>query len=280
MCDWKMRREEVARLISLYRESKCLWDYRSSEYKRTDLKRESWQNLSDIFGRPVDEIKKKVKHLRSSYVSEKKKCDEYFGVLPSYRPNLFYYDDMTFLDPIIVLRKMPKFEKFENADSLIEFSEQPIENTISEQYVTEEVVVSPPRLSPQRPVESQQKPIKKHKRLAPYYTKLNAAVNTLAEATKSTSEDSIYTSFGRTIALQLGQLSPLEATAAMSDIHQILSKNVIKSMMSKSRGMSSGGIRRDSGVIGQPETKFSDLIETVEHELEEDDETAEFDESL
>ncbi|XP_011186436.1 uncharacterized protein LOC105214611 [Zeugodacus cucurbitae] len=102
--DW--RRAEILDLICMYRESECLWNYLNPEYKDIDLKKNAWEEIANFFGRNVEEVKKKIKNLRTSYVLEKKKVDtkKISSGDSLYQPRLFYYDEMTFLDPIVVLR--------------------------------------------------------------------------------------------------------------------------------------------------------------------------------
>ncbi|XP_054087627.1 uncharacterized protein LOC114804269 [Zeugodacus cucurbitae] len=102
--DW--RQAEIFDLLSMYRESECLWNCLNPEYKDVKLKQNAWKEIATFFGRNVEEVKKKIKNLRTSYVIEKKKVDSKKtnsgGSL--YEPSLFYYDEMTFLDPVIILR--------------------------------------------------------------------------------------------------------------------------------------------------------------------------------
>ncbi|XP_055920950.1 uncharacterized protein LOC129952412 [Eupeodes corollae] len=239
LSDWKMQREEVLQLIGAYKKLKCLWDFRSNAYKRFDLRKYSWEKLAKMFGKKPTEVKTKIKYLRSAYVSEKKKVDDSYGTSKIYQPNLFYYNDMNFLDSIVVCRKGPKIENYDhNSDSITEYDErQPGEATLSEQDVTVEDVILPPHPLPTtlKTAESHFKARKEKRRLSPYYSKLDAAVNNLEEATKSSPEDSIYTAFAKIVEMQLSQLTLLDATAAMSEIHQILSKSIIKSMLSNNR---------------------------------------------
>lgn len=64
---------EVFKIIALYRQYPCLWEYRSPDYKRIDLKRNAWEEIGKEMGKSVEEVKKKIKYLRSAYVGEKKK---------------------------------------------------------------------------------------------------------------------------------------------------------------------------------------------------------------
>lgn len=102
--DW--RQAEIFDLICMYRESECLWNCLNPEYKDIDLKKNAWREIAGFFGRKVEEVKKKIKNLRTSYVIEKKKVDSKKTESGDcmYEPRLFYYDEMTFLDPVVVLR--------------------------------------------------------------------------------------------------------------------------------------------------------------------------------
>ncbi|XP_054087628.1 uncharacterized protein LOC128922109 [Zeugodacus cucurbitae] len=102
--DW--RQAEIFDLLSMYRESECLWNCLNPEYKDVDLKKNAWKEIANFFGRSVEEVKKKIKNLRTGYVLEKKKADSKNANSGDslYEPRLFYYDEMTFLDPVIVLR--------------------------------------------------------------------------------------------------------------------------------------------------------------------------------
>lgn len=281
MSDWKMQRAEVHKLISLYKENKCLWDYRSPEYKRPDLRKSAWSHLASVFAQDVLTIKKKIKHLRSAYVSEKKKVDELFGTLPKYHPNLFYFEQMSFLEPVIVSRKTIRhFENVETNQTDEDYNEDAMYSNLEyNTNVLEEKSISPPS-SPQArqpdKSESYVQTFKKSQRqkLSPYYSKLNAAVKTLADVTQTISEESVYTSFGKTLALQLSQLSPLDATTAMSEIHQILSRNVIKFLTSRSNEMSNRVFAHTSN--HQDELSDSEFIETVVNDLVEEDEPEEY----
>jgi len=64
---------DIFKIINLYRQSECLWNFKSSNYKRTDLKNKAWQEIAKEMTKNVDEVKKKIKNLRTAYISEKKK---------------------------------------------------------------------------------------------------------------------------------------------------------------------------------------------------------------
>ncbi|XP_004536390.2 uncharacterized protein LOC101461773 isoform X2 [Ceratitis capitata] len=121
--DW--RQAEILDLICMYRENECLWNWLSSEYKDVNLKKNTWAEIADHFGRDVGEIKKKIKNLRTGYVSEKKRVDSSLNEAgePTYEPRLFYYDEMTFLNRVIVLRTSNLDEQ--NDDSMRDNKAEP-----------------------------------------------------------------------------------------------------------------------------------------------------------
>ncbi|XP_039960934.1 uncharacterized protein LOC120775034 [Bactrocera tryoni] len=118
--DW--RQAEIFDLISMYRESECLWNCLNREYKDVDLKKNAWREIARFFGRKVEDVKKKIKNLRTSYVIEKKKVERKKSESTVYEPRLFYYDEMTFLDPVVILRFFNPAEQ--NGDPLSEMKKQ------------------------------------------------------------------------------------------------------------------------------------------------------------
>lgn len=100
---------EVFKVIGLYKKYSCLWDRRSGQYKSSVSKDAAWIEISKEMKKPVDEVRRKIKNLRSAYLLEKKKVDESLkksiSPLDVHKPHLFYYDKMRFLDNIVILRK-------------------------------------------------------------------------------------------------------------------------------------------------------------------------------
>lgn len=100
---------EVFKLLNLYRQFTCLWDIKSRNYKRNDMKRNAWQEIAKNMNKDEEEIKKKVKNLRCAYVAEKKKVETSKKSGSSaediYHPHLYYYNEMSFLDSAVMFRK-------------------------------------------------------------------------------------------------------------------------------------------------------------------------------
>ncbi|XP_069966912.1 uncharacterized protein [Bactrocera oleae] len=114
------RHTDVLKLLSIYRQYECLWNCYSPDYKQPDMKKSAWIELSIHFGKEVDELKKKMKHLRNCYSAERKKVEaskNKHGV-PTYEPRLYYYQQMDFLAPVVSLRKYTEQEN--NDDPLSE----------------------------------------------------------------------------------------------------------------------------------------------------------------
>ncbi|XP_011186442.2 uncharacterized protein LOC105214614 [Zeugodacus cucurbitae] len=114
------RHTEVLKFLSLYKQYECLWNSQIPDYKQPDMKKSAWIELSIHFGKEVDELKKKMKHLRNCYTMERKKVESMknkHGV-SMYEPRLYYYNQMNFLDPVVALRTVTEQEN--NDDPLIE----------------------------------------------------------------------------------------------------------------------------------------------------------------
>lgn len=252
MKEWRMDRDEVDELIAHYKSYKCLWDFQSKEYKRHELKKAAWRHLARMFGKQPFEVKMKLKHLRSAYVAEKKKVDNSLASGRIYKPTLFYYKNFSFLDNIVITRKGPsdpidgdvnkhasentltKEEAYETIENISITPPHSITSPASSSQPAL-VAVSPPHETASRSVNSHLN-IEKQKstsKSTSYYSRLDAAVNILEKVANTTSDESIYEAFGKTVALQLSQLPPLEATTTMSEIYQALSSNIIKSLLSK-----------------------------------------------
>lgn len=267
MNDWKMQREETIKLINLYKIHRCLWDYSDPEYKHRNSKKIAWSHICKVFGQDVSTLKKKMKHLRSAYAAEKKKVDEFSNNFPPYRPHLFYYGHMNFLDSVIFWRKPPSSDNNEQKTKEIEKQFESCNHDTDNQSAIEEEYMPVPSPETTNIQDLKHNKINKQKSLDPYYTKLDAAVTAISALTKTKSEQSVYTAFGRTIALQLMQLPPLEATATMSEIHQILTRNVVKSL---SRENTTGFCAEEEhDVIAQTSSdeKLSTLLESVVNNL-------------
>lgn len=105
----KMNKNDVIKLINLYKENPCLWDINSRLYKRHDFKSTAYENISQNMNLPVEVIKKKIKSLRNTYTTEKKKIETSkksgSGFDELHESCLFYYEEFSFLDGSLVMRK-------------------------------------------------------------------------------------------------------------------------------------------------------------------------------
>ncbi|XP_037934063.1 uncharacterized protein LOC119668578 [Teleopsis dalmanni] len=100
--------KDVIKLIKLYKQYECLWNIKSKNYKYLDNKKYAWLQISRECNRNVTDVKRKVKYIRTAYLVEKKKVDaskKTSSVRGIYTPHLFYFDDLNFLDSVIVQRK-------------------------------------------------------------------------------------------------------------------------------------------------------------------------------
>lgn len=77
-------------------------------------------------------------------------------------------------------------------------------------------------------------------------SKIDHAVDAIVDYVKDGTDETRYTAFGKTVAMQLSELTPIEATEMMDEIHQLLSKNIIKSMLARNKGITSRNSRKMS----------------------------------
>lgn len=98
---------DIKELIQHYKQYDCLWDINSPDYKNHGTKYQAWKDIANYFNKDVEEVKRKVRYLRAAYVNEKRKVEssKKSGASSPHKPNLFYYNDLDFLDNVVVWRK-------------------------------------------------------------------------------------------------------------------------------------------------------------------------------
>lgn len=105
----KFKNADILTLISLYRGHECLWKITSSSYRRVDFKEKAYKQIGEVLAVDAEIIKKKIKSLRSTYILEKKKIAKGKksgnGIEDNYESKLFWFDEMSFIDNTIKLRK-------------------------------------------------------------------------------------------------------------------------------------------------------------------------------
>lgn len=103
-----MNNEDIFKLIGLWREKEALWNMRSPLYKRTDLKSASNEEIASEMCMSVEEVKKKLKSIRTTYVAEKRVDGSKASGTSAeklYVPNLAYFNEMSFLNQCIIKRQ-------------------------------------------------------------------------------------------------------------------------------------------------------------------------------
>ncbi|XP_063363820.1 uncharacterized protein LOC134652584 [Cydia amplana] len=105
-CHAMQNQEKWYEFLDLYRENTCLWDIQSSSYMRRDLRNASYNVLLEKYreiepSATLDMVKRKIDIFRTGYRREVKKINETRLNATSgyeYKPSLWYFDKMTFLD--------------------------------------------------------------------------------------------------------------------------------------------------------------------------------------
>lgn len=104
----KISQSDILKLIALYRDEECLWNVNSKSYKLLHIKAKAIRKIANILGCDENCAKKKFKYLRAAYTAEKKKIENSkksgSGTDEIYKSNLFYFDEISFLDQVIVFR--------------------------------------------------------------------------------------------------------------------------------------------------------------------------------
>lgn len=87
--------EQTLQLVMLYREHECLWNFNSDDYKNVDLRKNALiQMCSDlnIKGFTVEDLKIKIKTIRSTYCIELAKIEKTLDSDNVYRPRVIWFD--------------------------------------------------------------------------------------------------------------------------------------------------------------------------------------------
>lgn len=101
--------EEVCNFIEEYRALPALWNTKSAYYKNKSLKTKAYDKLLTTYKllKPeatLDEMKRKISNLRTSYKRELKKVEDSTrsgaGADEIYVSNLWYFDALSFLKDI------------------------------------------------------------------------------------------------------------------------------------------------------------------------------------
>ncbi|XP_054728363.1 uncharacterized protein LOC129237565 [Anastrepha obliqua] len=230
----KLSRDDTINLIRIYGEYECLWNCRKKTYKDLFLKKVAWEDIANHFGTDVYEIKKKLKYLRTVYVAERRKLEESkknsVNPLEVYQPTLFYYNEFSYLDNTIVLRKrqlsdeeetLPKQEPYDELSN--DTNEQLYENESTWEMCTPDHYMEE---------EFQQPNIKRIKSTPHVNTNTPIATNCSVHSSKysekdqssnaSLSTDDMYLAFGKSVGLQLRNLKTINAVKAMAQIQETL----------------------------------------------------------
>ncbi|XP_023943634.1 uncharacterized protein LOC128199379 [Bicyclus anynana] len=97
-----MNISESRRLISLYKEFKCLWDPKDSNYTNRGVRDDAWRQISCEMGnKSIENLKKKMRSLAGGYRREKHREKQSritgSGAQDTYKSKWFAYDDFDFM---------------------------------------------------------------------------------------------------------------------------------------------------------------------------------------
>ncbi|XP_039282741.1 uncharacterized protein LOC120351020 [Nilaparvata lugens] len=105
----EMSESSILDMIELYKNRALLWNPAHKNYFRRDLKQDAWDEISGVMGLSVDDCKRKMQSLLSSYRRENLKIKRHQTHLrgESYDSRWFAYDAFKFMEgrPTHYLRK-------------------------------------------------------------------------------------------------------------------------------------------------------------------------------
>lgn len=102
------KNSELLRFIKLYKSHAILWDMNLPSYRRNDIKIKAYESISTEMCMSVEDVKKKIKSLRTAYSAERTKVEKSKksgrGADFIYTPTLFWYNEMAFLSSSLIRR--------------------------------------------------------------------------------------------------------------------------------------------------------------------------------
>lgn len=108
----KLSEDETVKFVTIYRENPCLWDITSEHYKNKAMRQAALQNLCigmEIKGFTLEDVKNKIKSIRSTYYLEldKIKKSSTSGASGNvYQPKVKWFAEFnSFIKNVMVKRK-------------------------------------------------------------------------------------------------------------------------------------------------------------------------------
>nr|CAI5863014.1 unnamed protein product [Callosobruchus analis] len=95
-----MNAQTTLELIARLHSARCLWDIKSKEFQRKDLKQQELENLAYQFNTTSDEIARRIKSLKTQFRREHNKIQKMMNNPRSNiskRSSWFGYENLTFL---------------------------------------------------------------------------------------------------------------------------------------------------------------------------------------
>ncbi|XP_037949611.1 uncharacterized protein LOC119680725 [Teleopsis dalmanni] len=104
--DLKMTKQErLLKFIDLYKSHEELWNIDCKNYRRVDWKETAMAMIGDEVNMTAENVKKRIKSIRTTYTAEKKKIENSIKAGADgddiYQPSLWWYPHMSFLDASI-----------------------------------------------------------------------------------------------------------------------------------------------------------------------------------
>ncbi|XP_065368837.1 uncharacterized protein LOC135961267 [Calliphora vicina] len=225
------KHNDVLRFIELYRSHEILWNMNLSSYRRNDLKMKAYESIAAETNIPVEEVKKKIKSLRTAYSAEKSKVENSkksgSDTDSLYITTLFWYNEMTFLDASLIRRKTVdnsnQVSKKPNKKHLISYALSGHIGALAETSFNSESNES--SFS-----ESYSSCSKKRKHSPEPKSKLDDAFEKLIAINNDVSA---FEAFGESVGRQVKEFPELEAYQLMADLQSLISNRKMEVLRKK-----------------------------------------------
>ncbi|XP_013181313.1 PREDICTED: uncharacterized protein LOC106127679 isoform X1 [Papilio xuthus] len=209
----KLTEDQTLQFIMLYKENSCLWDISSEDYKDRAMRQSALERICEgmqLQSLTVDDVKSKIKSIRSTYYLELDKIKKSLDSNAShvYEPKMKWFPEFhSFIKDVVVKRK--PLEYFID-NSVFEHLEQSEDTTHGDSNV----------------VASPAEPRRKRSRIS----KLSTIVSNVEEMqydvpkTKIKTEEDEFDVFGKHVAKQLRELSLKQAILGQDEIQRVITK--------------------------------------------------------
>ncbi|GBP63007.1 hypothetical protein EVAR_43755_1 [Eumeta japonica] len=242
----KWSSEQTSKFIALYREQECLWRIDSMEYRNKKMRDDALNRISQgmqMSALTIEDVKKKIKHLRSTYLMELRKVEKCFDSSTVYTPSLSWYKEMDdFIRDVTVKRSICNISSRAVGEFLVNDSdiqteyEQDLQDQQEDQAAESDEGDFSKSLQASTSFGINPLPdIKLKKTRLRKFNSLIDELKTFVDETKGRKENDEFDIFGKHVAVQLRSLPLEEALIVQKKIQSVITHSRINSLKGQPR---------------------------------------------